>query len=183
MRQREQASSRPVRRYVKSRKIGIRALFAVAGQVSVNQAGIPLCNIVILQLQFLARLMWSVDDQNIRPLYQTLQNLPCIGRFQIQSHSTLVAVVKMPGIIVFSHRYKKGKLVNHSPQIAVGWLDLDHVGAEVGQDHGCAGTCDEARKIDDLQSREDVIGFLCSSIFSYQNISFLLVFYFPLKFA
>jgi hypothetical protein len=71
--------------------------------------------------------------------------------------------------------------MNHSPQIAIGWLDLDHVGAEVRQDNGCARTSDEARKIDDLQSREDIIAY--RSIFSYQNISFLLVFYFPLKFA
>ena len=49
--------------------------------------------------------MRSVDDQNIRPLYQALQNLPCIWRFQIQRQSTLVAVVKMPRISVFSHRY------------------------------------------------------------------------------
>ena len=163
-RQRQQTSSRPVGRDVESRKIRVRALFAVAGQVSVNQTWIPLRNILILQLEFLARPMRSVDDEHVGPFDQALQNLPRVGRFQVQSQSTLVTVVQMPLISVFGERLR-GEPVRHPPQLAHGWFDFDDIGAEVRQNHGCARTGDEARKIDNLHSREDVVA--CRCVFSW----------------
>jgi len=47
--------------------------------------------------------MSNVDDQHVRPLYQALQNLPWIRRFQVQSQSTLVAIAQMPGISFLAH--------------------------------------------------------------------------------
>jgi hypothetical protein len=37
-----------------------------------------------------------------------------------------------------------------SPRLSVGWLDLDHIRAEVGQDCRCCGTRDKVRKINYL---------------------------------
>jgi hypothetical protein len=53
----------------------------------------------------------------------------------------------------------EGHLVSIAPRIAVRRFDLDDVGAEIGQDHGGARRCDEAREVHDLQAREDV--FVC----------------------
>src|SRR6202008_1958336 len=43
------------------------------------------------------------------------------------------------------------------PGVAVRRLDLDHVGAEIRQDHRRAGAGDEARHVDDLQAGKDVV--------------------------
>src|SRR3954451_7831663 len=58
-------------------------------------------------------------------------------------------------------------LVSDSPQFTLGRFDLDYVGTEVGQDHRRSGTSDEARKIDNLQSGENVVSGVC--IFSFHN--------------
>jgi hypothetical protein len=41
--------------------------------------------------------------------------------------------------------------------LAMRCLDLDDVGAIVGQDHGSAGACNEARQVHNLQSRKDIV--------------------------
>jgi hypothetical protein len=43
------------------------------------------------------------------------------------------------------------------PEIAGRRLHLDDVGAEIGQDYGSAGTGDEAREVNDLQSGKDIV--------------------------
>src|SRR5436309_2133191 len=62
----------------------------------------------------------------------------------------------MPGIVVIRAGLRRD-LVSNSPCIARRRFDLDHVSAEVGQDHGCAGARDEARQIHYFQSRKDIV--------------------------
>ena len=71
-RQRQQAASRPIGRDVESRKLRVRPVVAVAGDVRIDQPRIPLRDIVIAELQFLASGMRRVDDQNVGPLDQPL---------------------------------------------------------------------------------------------------------------
>ncbi len=71
--EREQATARPVGRQVESRQIGIRSLVAIAGHVGVDQAGVPLHDILVRQVQFLARRVRSIDDQHVRPFHQALE--------------------------------------------------------------------------------------------------------------
>ncbi len=101
--------------------------------------------------------MRRIDDEHVGPFDELFDDLRCARRFQIERHAALVAVGQMPGIGILRLRLR-GNLVPVSPQIAVRRLHLDHVGAEIGQDHGGAGTRDEARKIHYFQSGEDVVG-------------------------
>ena len=181
-RQREQATSRPVGRDVKSRKIGVRALFAVAGQVGVNQTGIPLRNIVILQLQFLTRRMRSVDDQHVRPLDQALQNLPCIGRFQIQSQSTLVAIVQMPLISVFSQRLRKGTLLAILHDSPLGGSTLITSAPKSDKITAAPGPAMKLARSTTF-SPEKMLSSVIVVFSVPKSVSFLFGFYFPLKFA
>ena len=48
-------------------------------------------------------------------------------------------------------------LVADAPQLALGRFDFDHVRAEIGQNDRGSGTSDEARKIDNLQFRKNVV--------------------------
>ena len=73
--QRQQAGSGPVSCDVESWKAGVGSLFAVTSQVRINQPGIPLRDILVLQLQLLTRRMRRVDDQHVRPLDEPFQNL------------------------------------------------------------------------------------------------------------
>src|SRR5438874_1665270 len=65
--ERKQTSPRPVGREVESGKSRIRSRVAVAGDVGVDQARIELRDMVIVELEFLARRMRSVDDEHVRP--------------------------------------------------------------------------------------------------------------------
>src|SRR5262249_29735989 len=116
---------------IESRQFGVRALFAIASQVAINQAGIPLRNILIFQLQLLARVMWCVDDEHVGPLHESFENFSRVGRFQIESNPPLVAIGQMPLISVFGERLWR-KPVPVSPRFTLGWFDFDYVSAEVG---------------------------------------------------
>src|SRR5438128_6307866 len=97
---------------------------------------------VIVELEFLARGMWRVDDEHVRPLGQALDNFCRVRRFEINRYPTLVAIVQMPHVGILGLRLRRN-LVPDPPQFAFRWLDFDHVSAEVGQDYGGAGTGDE----------------------------------------
>src|SRR2546425_2711270 len=156
-RQGEQSAAGPVGRDVESRKLGIGPLVAVTGEVAVDETRIPLHHVLIGQLQSLACWMGGVDDQHVCPLDQSLENLPRLGRFQVECQSPLVAIVQMPGIVLGGAGLGRN-LVPNSPGVARGRLDLDDVGAEVGQDHRRPGTGDEARQVHYLQSGKNVVG-------------------------
>ena len=100
--------------------------------------------------------MRRVDDQDIGPLDQPPQNALRLGRLQIERQSALVAIVEVPGIVVLGARLRRD-LVSYPPGIAGRRFDLDHVGAEVGQDHRGSRTRDEARQVHHLQSGENVV--------------------------
>src|SRR5229473_6959774 len=91
-RQGQQPASSPERSDVKSWKVGVRTVIAVAGEVSVNQPGIPVREILVRQLEPLAYRMWKVDDQHVSPLDQPFENLLRTRRLQVDGHSALVTV-------------------------------------------------------------------------------------------
>ncbi len=70
--QRQQPGARPESGDVKSRKVSVGSVVAVAGDVSVNQARVPCGNLFVGQLEPLARGMREVDDENVSPLDETL---------------------------------------------------------------------------------------------------------------
>ena len=68
----QQATSRPIGSDVEPGQIGVGTLFAEAREIRINQTRIPLHDITIFELQFLARWMGRVDDQHVGPLDQPL---------------------------------------------------------------------------------------------------------------
>ena len=113
-------------------------------------------DVVVFELQFLACGVRRVDDEHVGPFDELLEHRLSARRFQIERDAALVAVGQMPGIGILRQRLRRD-LMPVSPEIAARRLHLDHVGAEVGQDHGGAGTGDEAREVHHLQSGKNVV--------------------------
>src|SRR5207245_2626461 len=134
---------RPVGREVESGKSRVRSGVAVAGDVGVNQPRIELRDMVIVELEFLARGMWRVDDEHVRPLGQALDNFCRVRRFEINRYPTLVAIVQMPHVGILG-LWLGRNLVPDSPQFALGRFDFDYIGTEFGQNDGLSGTSHEA---------------------------------------
>ena len=95
-------------------------------------------DVLVFQLQLLARRMRRVDDEHVRPLDEAFQNLRRMWRFQIESQSPLVAIVQVPGIIIVGLGLRRN-LIADSPGVTRWRFDLDNVRAKVGQDHRGAG--------------------------------------------
>ena len=106
-RHRQQAAARPVGRDVEAREIGVRALFAEARDIRIDQTRIPLHDIVVFELQLLACGMRRVDDEHVGPFDQPLENLLSARRFQIERDAALVAVGQVPGIGVLRLRLRR----------------------------------------------------------------------------
>jgi hypothetical protein len=87
--------------------------------------------------------MRRIDDEHVGPGDQLLEDPLGAGRFQIERDAALVAVGEMPLVSVICQRLRRD-LMRKSPGVAVRRLHLDDVGTEVGQDHGSAGTRNEA---------------------------------------
>src|SRR4029077_13197112 len=62
----------------------------------------------------------------------------------------------MPQVIVIGARLR-WNLEDNSPHIAGRRFDLDHVGAEIGEDHRSAWARNEAREVHHLQSGKNVV--------------------------
>ena len=106
-RHRQQAAARPVRRDVEARELGVRPLLAEARDIRIDQARIPLHDVVIFELQSLARGMRGVDDEHVGPFDELLEHLLGARRFQIERHAALVAVGEVPGIGILRLRLRR----------------------------------------------------------------------------
>src|SRR5215471_5032976 len=87
-------------------------------------------------------------------LTRLLDDLLSAGRFQIERDAALVAVGEMPLVSVICQRLR-WDLVRKSPGVAVRRLHFDDVSAEIGQDHGGAGSCNEACEVHDFESEKN----------------------------
>jgi len=76
-------------------------LFAEASKIRVDQPRVPLRDVGVFELQFLASGMRRIDDEYVGPPDQLLDDLLRAGRLQIKRDAALVAVGEMPliGII------------------------------------------------------------------------------------
>src|SRR5712675_1777749 len=81
---RQQAAARPVGRYIEAWKVGVRAVVAEARDVSVDQPGVPLHDVLVSELEPLARWMWRVDDEDVGPLDQPFEYFCGVRRFQVE---------------------------------------------------------------------------------------------------
>ena len=80
---------------------------------------------------------------------------------EVEREAALVAVVEQPaiGMVRLGHARQ---LWYHAESVARAWrLDLDDVGAEIGQECRCRRCGDETPAVDNLQTFEDLAHRLC----------------------
>ena len=111
--------------------VAVGTLARIAQRVGVDDRGIDLLQILVAQAQPLDRLRPAVVDEEVGRPDHVLQHGAGGGLLEIEAERALVAVgrhVDRPHALVAPHRAAR-----HAQQIALRRLDLDHVGAHVGQ--------------------------------------------------
>ena len=146
-----QAGAGPIGGEVETGLACFGAGLAVAGEGGVDQPVVQRGKPFVVGSELLAHRQRLVGDENIGLLDEVVQDLLSGRRGEVECEATFVAVVQQPAVIVV--RLRHAGMPGHMPiGIAGAWrLDLDDVGAEVGQ-HGardCRG--DEAAAVDDFQ--------------------------------
>ncbi len=121
-----------LRDQVEAALVGGRAGAAIARDRAIDQAGIDLRQHVVAEPELFERALAEVLDQHVGVAHHPQQHLLALGRLQVERDRALVAVQHQEG-----RRHAVDARIAIAARIvaAVGLLDLDHVGAEVGQHH------------------------------------------------
>ena len=135
------------RRRVEAGALRFRPLLTICGQAGVDQPVVQVRHILVHQFEFAAHGHREVGDQHICLGDQPAQDFLAAVARQIQAQASLRAVVAHPGeVAVLGIRHARPG-VQRPEAVAAGGLDLDHVGAEIGQDGGGDGGGDETGNI------------------------------------
>jgi hypothetical protein len=128
----------------------VRAQSAVASKPP-RAASAPASPYAVTDAKPRARVERGVGDEHVRALDESAQDGAALGLAQIEREPTLAAVVDDPAVVVraLGHAGAAGAV---SVEIAVGRLDLDDVGPEIGEDRRRHRARDEARGVDDAQA-------------------------------
>ena len=133
---------------------GFGAGFTVGGERGVDQPRIERQQVGWRQVQAVAHRQREVGDEDVGGRGEAVEYGAALVVLQVQCQAALVARGQLPVVVDF--RVWVGAA--GAPGVAgAGWLDLDHVGAEVGQDRGCGGAGDPACAVDDFQAGEQVV--------------------------
>jgi hypothetical protein len=96
----------------------------------------------------------SFGDLSFGRLQQPEQNLPALGRLQIQRKAQLVRVFKIPGRVLVRGAQAALRNAVESDEGAALRLDLDDFGAEFGKKAGAGRSSDKGAHVDDLDAFE-----------------------------
>src|SRR5439155_17992712 len=93
-----------------------------------------------------------IFDENVCRAGQPLQRVAAAGRLEIEDYAALAAVhrVEARAVAPRGSRHRSGR-------VAAGRFDLDHVGAEVGKEHGTERTGHHLRDVEHTQPRERTV--------------------------
>ena len=111
--------------------VAVRTLARIAQRIGIDDRGVDLLQLFVAQAQALDRRRPAVVDEEVGGFDQVLQHGAGGGLLEVEAERALVAVgrhVDRPHALVAPHRATR-----HAQQIAFRRLDLDHVGAHVGQ--------------------------------------------------
>ena len=141
---------------VVTRQAAHRAVGAEAADPAVDQAreARPQ-HVCVAQAPLLHGARLEVLDQHVRALEQAQQHVAALGLGQIEPEGALVAVDadEVGGVVRFVERRPP---IAHL--VALGRLDLDHLGAMVAQDLGAVRPTQHARQIEHEQAVERAFG-------------------------
>ena len=132
--------------------VAVRPLARVAERIGVDDRRIDLLQVLIAQPQPLDRRRPAVMDEEVGVLDQVLQDGDGRGLLEIEAERALVAVgrhVDRAHALVAAHRAAR-----HAQQVAFRRLDLDHVGAHVGQMLGGERPQQHGRQVDHFHARK-----------------------------
>ena len=144
---------------VEAAAIAPRAGEAVAGDRAIDQAWIALFQPGLSEAEARQHAGPVVLDEHVGPGEQAVQHRLAMRRLEVEGERVLVAVDghETGGLIadpVLGHRVVAGGLAARRP------LDLDHLGAQVGQHQPAGGRGENVRQLDHPDAREGpVVGF------------------------
>src|SRR5262249_16745142 len=92
-----------------------------------------------------------VRDEDVGALYEGIRYLPGLGGGEIQDDAALAPVVELEGRVGGQLGTRDGE-VQAAKGIAIGRLDLHHVGTPVGEDGAGRGPCDPQPELEDTDS-------------------------------
>ena len=129
------ARARPERDGVVAARLGVGALRALSVSARVDEARIDRAQIGGLDAQLAAHLRELVGDEHVGPRDEPLEHGPAVRVLQIQTDVALVAVHLLDEEVEVAGLRDEALLHHRAQPVALGPLDLHHVGAPVGE-HG-----------------------------------------------
>ena len=153
-----QPRARPVGGGVEAGLLGLRPCLAIGRERRIDQPRVEVRDILVSRAKLAPHRERHVGDEDVGLLHQPAQHLVAALGFQVEREAALVAVIEDPGVVAV-HPRRAGPRVQGAIKVTfAGRLDLDHVGAEVGEDRRCRRRRDEARAIDHSQSGKKPFG-------------------------
>ena len=124
-----------------------RPLGPVPRNAAVDDPGLSLPQVVIADLQPLGGARTEILDHHVRLAHQAIHDVTPGGLLEIEPQPPLVAVdaLELPAAV----RHGRGK---GARRVAAVGLDLDHVGAHVGQHDGAKRSGNVAREVENGNS-------------------------------
>ena len=113
---------------VRSRQMCIGAAWPVSGDGDIHEAGVYFSQILIAEAVLLGRAGAEILAENVRPLYQLVEDLSALFGLQVQGQAFDPPVVGFEvGAGVTRHRAGGSRAV-----AGTGHLDFDHLRTEIG---------------------------------------------------
>ncbi len=144
-----QPSARPVGGRIEAGAGRLRSRLAVGRDRAVDQPRIDRQQVGGGDLQALAHRRREVGDEDVGRADQPIEDGEALGVLEIDRQALLVAGCELPPVV----GGLAGDRNRCAPRIAgARRLELDHLGAEIGEDRGRRGPRDPARAVDDFQA-------------------------------
>ena len=140
--------TRPERTHVVGGAIGVVAGEAVAGDVGVDEPRVAGRHRVPVEPSAGERAGPGVGDEDVGLVDERGGHLPTLGQRQVQPDAALVAVVELEG----RRHALDDPRQEAAERVAVGRLDLHHVGAPVAEDRGPGRPGDPHPDLDHLHA-------------------------------
>ena len=137
---------------IEARQILVGALLTVTGDKAVHQRGILGMEGLVIQARLLQGILAPVGDEDVSAGDELFQRLASGGGLGVQGDTGLVGVLQIVGgvlLLILRTALVDGGVAQG---IAGGSLDLNDLGAQVGQEACAAGSGDEGSQFDDLDA-------------------------------
>ena len=134
--------------------VTVRTCLPVSADAQHDQAGIAAAELVIAQAPFLHGAGLEVLDQHVGLVDQLAHRIAAFGRAQIEHHTLLVAALHLPphAEAVVQHAPLAQRVATALPRGIRRRLDLDHLGAEIGQGLAGEGAGDQLAEFEDFEA-------------------------------